>query len=580
MEITWKLYFACWFLGAAVQSAVFFSFNAADYFNYFFPDNYKPEVYVGVTVGVGASLGAVSTVTFPPKTSHLTVLLVTLTVSVFLLVAEVVITPLDTGILSTPARFGSVLAIIFASTVVQNVGGGALYSFVGEHFPKFGVHAAQSGACCLIAILRAHVGPAAYAKRLNVIDRGNAENREDQSLLRSDEFSDVSRKKVIRNNWAALATICLTLVLPPNSTGITTALLLLAISPTRLAFFPTELRQITPPFSPTKAQSSDKTGWFIVILFGCYSVADAIGKNLPILGIIYNKKSILCNCLVQLIIAIPILLIYFEPCISGLQADWVAYLTVGLLGLVNGYGLCAAMMLLAPGKHGKKHEEGLATSIGFMFLQRCCLIAILREHVGNAENREDQSLLRSDEFSDVSRKKVIRNNWAALATICLTLVISNSLFPGITSQFHGNYNCITLDRNLSDSSGYLYTNRAAANDATVSPTKAQSSDKTGWFIVILFGCYSVADAIGKNLPILGIIYNKKSILCNCLVQLVIAIPILLIYFEPCIRGLQADWVAYLTVGLLGLVNGYGTVRGHDAFGPREAWEKARGGPGD
>lgn len=232
-------------------------------------------------------------------------------------------------------------------------------------------------ACCLIAILRAHVGPAAYAKRLNVIDRGNAENREDQSLLRSDEFSDVSRKKVIRNNWAALATICLTLVIS-NSLfpGITSQFHgnYNCTTPTRnlsdsSGFLSNRAAANHATVSPTKAQSSDKTGWFIVILFGCYSVADAIGKNLPILGIIYNKKSILCNCLVQLIIAIPILLIYFEPCISGLQADWVAYLTVGLLGLVNGYGLCAAMMLLAPGKHGKKHEEGLATSIGFMFLQ-------------------------------------------------------------------------------------------------------------------------------------------------------------------------------------------------------------------
>ncbi|KAJ7393356.1 hypothetical protein OS493_006327 [Desmophyllum pertusum] len=334
---------------------------------------------------------------------------------------EAVITPL-TGILSTPARFGSVLALIFASTVVQNVGGGALYGFVGKHFPKFGVHAAQSGgvcafaatfvirciskgsfqhlrdrdqgfrlsgylfvalvdliilvACCFIAILRAHVGPA-YAKRLNFIDRGNAENGEDQPLMMSDEFSDVSRKKVIRNNCAALATICLTLVIS-NSLfpGITSQFHgnYNCTTPTRnlsdsSGFLSNRAAANYATVSPTRAPSSDKTGWFIVILFGCYSVADAIGKNLPILGIIYNKKSILCNCLVQLVIAIPILLIYFEPCISGLQADWVAYLTVGLLGLVNGYGLCAAMMLLAPGKHGKKHEEGLATSIGYMFLQ-------------------------------------------------------------------------------------------------------------------------------------------------------------------------------------------------------------------
>ena len=70
------------------------------------------------------------------------------------------------------------------------------------------------------------------------------------------------------------------------------------------------------------------------------------------------------------------MLIYFKPCNVGLQADWVAYLTVGLLGLINGYGLCAAMMLLSPGKPENKHEEGLATSIGYMFLQMGILLGM------------------------------------------------------------------------------------------------------------------------------------------------------------------------------------------------------------
>lgn len=417
MEIPWKLYLSCWFLGAAVQSAVFFTFNAADYFNYFFPDQYKPEVYLGVTVGVGASLGAVLTVFFQPKRSHLSVLVVTLTVSAILLIIEVVVTPLNANALSNPARFGSVIAIVFVATVVQNVGGGALYGFVGKHFPKFGIHAAQSGgvcafaatfiirciskgsfehlrdrnqgfrlsgylfvalvdliiliACCLIAILRAQVNSNAYAQagRLNT----SYDNKEQQPLLRSDDYSDVSRKRVIRNNWAALATVCLTLVIS-NALfpGITSQFHGNYNCTFSSSHNVTTLSSDNPttPVSPSSAsKSSDQTGWFIVILFGCYSVADAIGKNLPIFGIFYNKKSILGNCLVQLVIAIPILLIYFEPCDRKLQADWVAYLTVGLLGLVNGYGLCAAMMLLAPGQVGKKQEEGLATSIGYMFLQ-------------------------------------------------------------------------------------------------------------------------------------------------------------------------------------------------------------------
>ncbi|XP_020617006.1 uncharacterized protein LOC110054982 [Orbicella faveolata] len=423
MAIPWKLYLTCWFLGASVQSATFFSYNAVDYFNYFFPDNYKPEVYVGVTVGVAASVGALLMVTFPPKSSHLTVLLFTLTASVILLVAVVVITPLDTGILSTPARFGLVLAVIFVATVVQNVGGGALYSFAGKHFPKFGVHAAQSGgvfafaatfiirciskgsfqyvedkdngfrlsgylfvalvdltilvACCLISILRAHVPQSTHAKRFNVTDRESledAEDNENQPLLTSDEFGNVSRREIIRNNWAALTAISVALAIACalfpgiasqfhgnyNCTFVTN----------HLSNSSNIFNTSTVVSSTRGSQSSDKTGWFIVIVFGCYSVATAVGKTLPIFGILYNKKTILCNCLVQLVTAVPILLIYFEPCaVSGLQADWVAYLTVGLFGFVTGYGICAALMLLAPGQRGKSHEEGLATSIGYMFLQ-------------------------------------------------------------------------------------------------------------------------------------------------------------------------------------------------------------------
>lgn len=460
MAIPLKLYFTCWFLGASVQSAVFFSFNAVDYFNYFFPDDYKPEVYVGVTVGLGATVGALLTVVFQPRRTHLRVLLITQAVSAVLLVAEVLITPLPEATVSTPLRFGVVLAVIFLATVIQNVGGGALYSFVGKYFPAFGVHAAQSGgvcafaatfvircvskgsfenlndirkgfrlsgylfvalvdliilvACCLILVLRAH-SRAQYERRLNAVDREAVEGRETTPLLRSDDSCVfVTRRDVIRNNWAPLVTIALTLVISNalfpgiasqfhgdnncgspthNSTNYSTNYFYadqIATSSEAITIIPKAITTISEGIttipdditttpggntSTTKVPTakgrheSDKTGWFIVILFGCFSVADAIGKNLPILGIIYNKRTIICNCLLQLVAAIPILMIYFMPCVSGLQAPWVAYFTLALLGVINGYGLCAAMMLLAPGVPGSKHEEGLATSIGYMFLQ-------------------------------------------------------------------------------------------------------------------------------------------------------------------------------------------------------------------
>lgn len=415
MAIPWKLYLPCWFLGASVQSAVFFSFNAVDYFNYFFPENYKPEVYIGVTVGVGATLGSFLTVTFQPKSNHLTVLVITQIISALLLIAEVAIVPIGEHLLKTPARFGVILAVIFAATVVQNVGGGALYSFVGRHFPKFGIHAAQSGgvcafaatfvircvskgsfehlkdrnegfrlsgflfvalvdliillACCLLPILRTYV----------VREEQLVNALETTPLIKQqqEESINISRKMVIRKNWAVFLTICLTLVIS-NSLfpGITSQFHGSHNCSTKEHSTEANLSATTTTHTAGDHKASDRTGWFIVVLFGCYSVADAIGKNLPIFGIIYNKISILLNCLVQLVIAIPILLIYFEPCYAGLQADWVAYLTVGLLGLINGYGLCVGMMLLSPGIPENKHEESLATNIGYMFLQLGILLGM------------------------------------------------------------------------------------------------------------------------------------------------------------------------------------------------------------
>ena len=417
MAATWKLYISCWFLGAAVQSAVFFSFNAVDYFNFFFPDNYKPEVYIGVTVGVGASIGAVLTVLFPPKKKSLHVLLATLITSAVVLIVQVIITPLPASTMKDEVRFGFLLGLVFFATVFQSVGGGALYNFIGKHFPKLGVHAAQSGGVCSFAatfvvrcISKGSFGHEKDVRRgfrlsgylfVALVDLivlvamclifvlhqyeheqdadKELENGEVQPLLpQSEELTNISRKMIIKKNGGALSTICLTLVISNALFPGITSQFHGNSSNCSNSTHHSSNSSLSENIEALSSSSitGDKTGWFVVILFGCLSVADAIGKNLPILGIVYNKNTIVFNLLVQLVIAVPILLIYFEPCVTQLQADWVADLTVGLLGLVNGYGLCAAMMLLAPGKHGKKLEEGMASSIGFMFLQ----VGILTRH--------------------------------------------------------------------------------------------------------------------------------------------------------------------------------------------------------
>ena len=159
-------------------------------------------------------------------------------------------------------------------------------------------------------------------------------------------------------------------------------------------------------------------------------------------------------------------------------------------------------------EHIRNREQGFRLSgylyvalVDLIILVACCFITVQRTYVRDQNTRslnagETSPLLTRLEFTHTSRKTVIRKNWAALATLCLTLLISNSLFPGITSQFHGNYNCSSSAQHVSKLSSFRLNNSAEPT------TKASpSSDQTGWFVVILFGCYSVADAIGKNLPI-------------------------------------------------------------------------------
>ena len=346
MVIPAKLYIACWFLGASVQSAVFFSFNAVDYYNFFFPDDYKPEVYIGVTVGVAASAGSILTVLFPPRGKHFTVLLFTQIFSAILLIVEIVLTPMDD--LSTPLRFGLILAVIFLAAIAQNYGGGALYDFVGKHFPSFGVHAAQSGGVCAFA--------ATFVIRC--VSKGSFEHLKD------------------------------------------------------------------------KRRGFELSGYLFVAL-------------------------------VDLIIIIA------------------CFLTIVLKNFTKA-----------------EYARRLAGE--------------------NINQGERTPLLESTEESrNLSRRDIIKCNFPALATVALSLVISNALYPGIASQFHGNHNCSSSEH-TNHSAYHMFSDivTTTLNPTELPTTQDPDSDKTGWFIVILFGCFSVADAIGKNLSILGIIYNKKTVICK------------------------------------------------------------------
>ena len=403
METPWKLYLTCVFLGAAVNSPCLFIINAADYFNYFFSDDYKQIlVYGAVAAGVSASLVALIMESFQLKPNGLTSLSVTLPISAVMLASQMVITPMST--LPEEVRFGCVLTANFVAGVVQGVGRTALLDLLGKFFPTFGFQAADLGSTfALLAIFISrciskasfeHLGDKSqsfsrsgylyfalvvliivvawsliafvlrsYVKRL---DQENAR----LPLLLSNGFSYVSRKNIIRNNWEVLTTIFLTEVMYKS-------------------IFPGIIFQFHGNYDCTShlgnisvssdnsvissgSQSSDSTGWFMVKLVGCWLVAYLIGlifKSTRFrINYVYSKKTILFNCLVQFVFSIPVLLIYFEPCVRVLQADWLAYLTVSLVCVVIAYGLATAKKLLTPRQSQKKREETMTNNIAYMFL--------------------------------------------------------------------------------------------------------------------------------------------------------------------------------------------------------------------
>ena len=402
METPWKLYLTCGFLGAAVHSPWLFIINAADYFNYFFSDDYKQIlVYGAVAAGVSASLVALIMESFQLKPNGLTSLTVTLPISAVMLASQIVITPMS--ILPDEVRFGCVLTANFVAGVVQGVGRTALLDLLGKFFPTFGFQAADLGSIfALLAIFISrciskasfeHLGDKYQGFRLSgylyvalvgliivvawsliafffrsYVKRLDQENAR-LPLLLSNGFSYVSRKNIIRNNWAVLTTIFLTEVMYKS-------------------IFPGIISQFHGNYDCTShlgnisvssdnsvissgLQSSDRTGWFMVKLVGCWLVANLIGLIFEStrFRINYSKKTILFNCLVQFVFSIPVLLIYFKPCVRVLQADWLAYLTVSLVCVVTVYGLGTTKKLLTPRQSQKKREETMANNIAYMFLE-------------------------------------------------------------------------------------------------------------------------------------------------------------------------------------------------------------------
>lgn len=130
----------------------------------------------------------------------------------------------------------------------------------------------------------------------------------------------------------------------------------------------------------------------------------------------------------------------------------------------------------------------------------------------------------SDDLAHASAGTVLaRDFWRPLVSIWAFLAVSNGVFPGLASQFHGT--------------------------------------SSGWFVVISFGAFSVGDLAGKLLPlaprVARVYSSQRTCLAHACCHVVVALPLLLVAWWHANTVAQSDAFAYVFLALLGVSNGLG-----------------------
>jgi len=105
-------------------------------------------------------------------------------------------------------------------------------------------------------------------------------------------------------------------------------------------------------------------GWFVVILFGSFAVADAIGSTLPTWCNVYNNKTYWAGLLLHVLLILPMAM--------ALQRKWgqefftndyFLWTLTGLFGFNCGYSSCTSMVILVtaePSQSGKRIASNMA----------------------------------------------------------------------------------------------------------------------------------------------------------------------------------------------------------------------------
>jgi len=350
------VYFLVWCLGAGGQSITFATYNAVDYFNYFFPF-YDPLFYFGLVLAIALPLGVGTTLLYKPK-SYKTLVFFYSGMGIFVALQCIACTLIGYDVIS--AKLGYALAIVFLSfaSILQSIADGILYDFLGLGFPAKAIQAVQSGGtiCFMLTfvvrvIAKLIVPPTrtgfvlsgfiyfgfivaveilcaciiAYIKPMfpeNLHTHVQDGTGEHQPLLGASGTTAPHIKVVIRMMWPLMIFLG--------------SILLVTHS-----IYP----GITSVFHSGEGPAS--SGWFVVILFGGFSVGDFVGKNLPLAKKLYTHRTVWVGLALHVAVCVFSMLgMQRKIAPHVFDSDAYAIALIAVLGVSNGYIMVCGYMSL------------------------------------------------------------------------------------------------------------------------------------------------------------------------------------------------------------------------------------------
>ena len=374
---------AAFILGAGAQLSFFLTFFNVDYFQHFFSAD-ASEFYLNMALSLSSLMGVAVAVKQKYIKSYQFTLVAGYAFSGFMCLCMPIATALPSYVdsVSRQSAFILVIAIKFLLGFAQSLPGGSLFAMLSQEFSVEAVQAAQAGTpwgglfvYVLHVILKiTFLGTECVSSKNNSSNNngtsaglsGNNDakwalvgyiqfsiaavilfaccwlvpwlQREGKSagnplseiLTQSNkDMEEATKDKKSGNEASGLKAI------PSKVWGIAVHLVIFLTM--TMSFYPGAFSVI----------HGAKDGWFIVIVFGCFGLSDALGQTLPKYLRWYTPSNYWIGFIIQAAIAVPIVFIFAfgEKSTGVLHSNWVVYLLALLWGLNCGYVCCSGMVM-------------------------------------------------------------------------------------------------------------------------------------------------------------------------------------------------------------------------------------------